>query len=208
MKRTCVILAAAIFVLSSCTVAVNPEISLSLYRAGVGFEGGSFKTVVSCNTDWYSSCDVDGVVISPAEGVDGDTISVIVPPSDVISTRIVEITVTAEANDVTDYAKFQVTQESRPFIANYTPEVHMGSDGGNAVFLVNSNRHWDVVSSSCNGIPCSLNIDPVFRDANEIEVIVAVPAADSAEENVYLVTLALTDFPQYTAELKIVQEGN
>jgi len=200
-------LTAAIVALSSCTVPVDPEVSLSMNRIGLGFEGGSFETIVTCNTDWYASSNYDGVILSPTEGVDGDTLHVYIPESNEITTRLISVYVTAETNDESAATTCFVSQEAMPFISSTIPFRIIESKGGNAVFLVNSNHPWEVVGMTRNGEDCSLDIDPLEWDTNEHEVYVTIPPTETTEVTIYVIKLALKDYPKHSVELGAIQKG-
>jgi len=206
MKRF-LILALALLPAFSCTQETNLSISPDVSSFLLGPSGGEFDVVVFTNGYWKASCSDGAVSFAPDSGNFTLPMHVVVGPNEENYTKSVKIELKTSLDGNSRTSRIAITQTCEPFIFSEISEVQLGMSGGLARFTVNSNADWRLVSTSLDGIPFELEVDPQEHGPNSVTVSVRVPENLSGAVRNFAVFLALRENPETSLELRIRQEG-
>lgn len=205
MKKYLLLLTIVVAALSSCVKDVDPEISTDIYAQQTTPEGCEFSVNIKTNAPWSASCNFDDIIITPASGIGNSTATIKVPQYFGRVTKLINVAFTAASDSKSVKTSVVITQESLPFLFCENNVRTVSAEENFVIFRVNSNFHWNLKDVVWSGDEFDVDIDPFVWDANPVDVCVRVPANTSGVERRVALILELTNYPQVTETLTVIQ---
>ena len=196
----------AFAVLSSCSEEATSKTYFDFYSQELPFSGGTVTFTVYSNGDWTVVSQSDDMTISPESGYGDTKITVTVPANDQITTKSFNFSAKTTIGTSVYTNKAVVTVDAQPFVLCEGESLEVPAEGGKAWFTANSNYAWKVADiSASDGSAEGVNVNPSEKERNIVSVEVYVPANTSGVAREVTVTLALNEYPDRTATLKVCQ---
>ena len=199
MRKIIPIILAVVLIATSCHKVLDPEISVDPYAVTCDYNGCTFDVNVYCNVDWTADCDTLGITISPTSGKKNGSIKISVPATKSKSTQVARITFTAKGEERSKLAKTVVTIGSYPFIGVDIEQLNIAAEGGGTQFLLTAIREW---SATCSNP--AFTFSPETGGVND-NIRVTADANQTGSPRECIITFKLKEYPDKTAQIKIVQ---
>lgn len=187
---------------------VSPVASVNVRSASFDNNGGSYDLVLTCNTDWTSSCDFDEVKVDPSSGYGSSIVKLTVPANLGKLTENIRIVFTAtgansDTTTTTSSVRTVATVSAAPFIDLDRNEVTLPAEGGGIRMELYSNSSWKIADGSDLGV---VEITPVEGTFNA-HLAVSAPANTTGGQKRYAVNFVLDNHPSIYQKLTIVQKS-
>ena len=212
MKKISILFfAVALMAFAACQKEGEAEIECFIGEQNIPYTGGSVSVRISSNAPWTASwSDSLEVNVEPSSGRGDAIVTVSAKPNvegRTRATRVKFLAVRTEDDQRSTY--FVVTRDAKPMLICEQKSLSTSAEGGSVYFTVNSNCPWKVKSVTCNGEEWDWTgkITPDCNDKNNVDVEVKIPRNEESASKVYLITLALDDYPDTELVLTVNQAG-
>lgn len=184
MKRTCILILAALVTLAACEKPITPNISANPNMLTFAPEGGSQTITLSTNLAWSASTDNSAISISPKSGEASDaaTITVTMPASSTLASVSGTITfqVTPGEDDVLEggLSSVSVSVVQNGIIASIGASpvaAEVTYEGAAVSTTITANIPWTATCST-EGV----TVSPSTGTSGQTPVTITVPESDAS----------------------------